>query len=506
MQRHCANIICFFLYFNENFLLLCYLHENFYLYIDTGELYGWGRNEFQQICSENICSEPIIFTPILLSTSAFRISGMACGSVYSVLFSNTSFIGIEPRIPYVVDLNESTFKFLDQLLNNVSGGNNTLINITNAEPVRHPPSQEIECISVACLNLLRLQFHALITNNISSKCVGLTEGSRILTSLKSRILQLAGGYHVLKTIQDAAQRTLQIGWSILLPSASERALTLTSLLPSEPGVSSSGHRFMTDLLVGSLMAEEGLQTALKQAINSEPEDASNEHNLPLLHLIKQLLRNNSALIQARLTQLVNNGPYYKTYNDFNIKTSEPISPSLDLLHRFQRLLLSYIHQAGTIDELTGADALLAKYIQHLTTSCVATLSKAYEIAAQGKENGVAEILTGDVSDTLLHELLVGLVLLHRDKSIILLQSFDWSNTFIPLLGVLDDLNRLICDSEIQDNDNMGWPGIICRNPNIPVQSDEETILIRQSDLENHILDEGKWILINGFVYDIADYQ
>lgn len=254
------------------------------------------------------------------------------------------------------------------------------------------------------------------------------------------------------------------------------------------------------------MAEEGLQTALKQAINSEAEETSNSHNLPLLHLIKQLLRNNSALTQARLTQLLVNGPYYKAYEDCNVKTTEPLSPSLELLHRFQRLLLSYIHQASSLDELSGAEALLGEYIHHLVTSCIVTLSKAYEIASQGKENNVTEILAADVSDTLLYELLVGLVLLHRDKPMILLQSFDWSNTFIPLLGILDDLNRIVCDSEIQDNDNMGWPGIICRNSNIPFQTDEETILVRQSDLENHILDDGKWILLNGFVYDIADYQ
>lgn len=468
----------------------------------SGELYGWGRNDFQQICHASISRDPIIATPILTAPASFRIDGMACGAAHSILFCNSSVMGVEARIPYVVDLTESTFKFLEQLLSIVSASGPT-------ENVRaHPPSQEFECISVACLNLLRLQFHALISNNVSPKSIGLGECSRLLTNLKMRILQLAGGSNILKTIQESAQRALQIGWSVLLPSASERAQTLTSLLPSEPGVSpTSGHRFMTDLLVGSLMAEEGLQTALKQAINADAQERSNsQNNLPLLHLIKQLLRNNAALTQARLTQLLIVGSnYFKSPVDILTKVPEPLSPSLDLLHRFQRLLLAHIHQS-TAEDLSNAEALLAKYIQTVVQLSITTLSKAYEVAAQGKEAFVGDVLSADISDTLLYELLLGLVLLHRDKKSIILQSIDWNNTLIPLLGVLDDLNRMICESDIQDIDNMGWPGIICRGTSKVAQYTEDALLIRPADFENHILDNGKWIIVNGFVYDLQDYQ
>lgn len=348
--------------------------------------------------------------------------------------------------------------------------------------------------------------YAIISNGIQPKTIGLAEGSRLLVNLKSRILQLAGGSNILKTIQEAAQKTLQIGWSILLPSATERAQTLTSLLPSEPSISTSGHRFMTDLLVNSLMADEGLQTALKQAINAEPEDClNNGQNLPLLHLIKQLLRNNSALTQARLSQfLVTGTSYYK--NDENLsKVPEQLSPSLDLLHRFQRLLLAQIHQSQS-DDCNGAEALLGKYVQNVVTMSITTLSKAYEIASHSKEINISEILSADISDTLLYELLLGLILLHRDKKAIILQSIDWNNTFVPLLGILNNLNRIVCESEVQDKDNMGWPGIICRGSSKAAQSIEESTLIRVADLENHIADNGKWIIMNGFVYDIQDYQ
>jgi hypothetical protein len=51
-------------------------------------------------------------------------------------------------------------------------------------------------------------------------------------SLKQHVVELASNIGVLNTIQSAAQATLQAGWSILLPTADERAKTLSALLPS----------------------------------------------------------------------------------------------------------------------------------------------------------------------------------------------------------------------------------------------------------------------------------
>lgn len=471
----------------------------------NGEVFGWGRNDYQQICPSSICKEPLVKQPILATHPSVYAFGIACGAAQSVIWSQTSIQGVPTRIPFVIDLSEHTFRLLDQLLGMVSGQDSNN---------RQTPNQEAECIAVACLNLLRLQLHALIANGLSPKSVGLSEGSRLLVSLKTRILNLAGGANVLKTMQETAQWALQVGWSVLLPTASERAQTLTSLLPSEPGISTAGHRFMTDLLVGSLMAEGGLETALKQAIRLESNDCvDNGHNLPLLHLIKQLLRNNSALTQAKLTQLLLNTGIVKPEEENSSLSSltilysqEHSSPSLDLLHRFQRLLFSHIHQSPKTEDLIGAELLLSKYLQSAVSLCIQSLQKAHEIALQGKE-GVADILMTDISDTLLNELLIGLIILKRDRPT-LMPSFDWSHHFVPLLHALDNLNRLICDSDLQDSDDLGWPGIICRGNHKNTTSTtqpEELTLIRKHDFENHILDGGKWILLNGYVCDLSDY-
>lgn len=85
-------------------------------------------------------------------------------------------------------------------------------------------------------------------------------------------MELATHSNVLDTIQTSAQRVLESAWTILLPTPDERARALSNLLPhqsAESSQQSSGRRFMTDLLVSSLMTDGGLKTSLLAAIKLE---------------------------------------------------------------------------------------------------------------------------------------------------------------------------------------------------------------------------------------------
>lgn len=465
------------------------------LLMENGELYGFGKNDFSQICPPCITKEAIISKPILTTPPFLKINGISCGSTQSIIWSHSAMICIPPKIPFVIDLSEQTFRLLDQLLSCVCGNISSAGAAAASVEPDHPPNQEAECIAVASLNLMCLQFHAMICNNISPKKVGLT-GAR-LKNIKSRILQLSGGNSILKTIQEAAQSALQVGWSILLPTPSERAQTLTSLLP-DPS-QASAHRFMTDLLVGSIMAEGGLETALNQIINSESHDCE---QLPLLDLLKQLLHNNSNLTQTRLNQLLIEN-LTKTSDELII--DETSSSSIDLLHKFQRLVLSHICAAANIsNDLSGAESLLESYIILMSSLCVSTLTKAQEVIVQEKEN-VANILQCDISDSLLYELLLGLILIQKERPSFL-SSFKWMENLLPLLTALDSINRLLYDTDVKNSDHMGWPGIICRdNDNDRQTVQSETQLIRKNDFENSLLDGCKWIIINGCVYDVKDF-
>ncbi|KAI8034196.1 hypothetical protein M5D96_013047 [Drosophila gunungcola] len=496
----------------------------------SGEVFGWGRNDSQQICPASVSSEPLLRIPILVALPTLPASGIACTSGQSLVWTQSTHQGVPLRAPFVIDLGEPTFRLLDQLLGMCSSQDN-----------RQTPNQESECIAVACLNLVRLQLLALIANGVEPRQVGLASGSRLLGSLKARILGLAGGSQVLRTIQVAAQQALQDGWSVLLPTAAERAQTLTSLLPSEPGqASSAGHRFMTDLLVSSLMAEGGLESALQHAIRLESSSCSSADcgdgvHLPLLQLITRLLGNNAALSQTRLSpalgkhhqqqlQQMQQEKEEEEREQHGHKHQEPsTSPSLSLLHRFQRLLLAHIHQAEPEEETTGAEALLLQYLHALIPACVGTLQKAHELALQCREHPaehslgpqlgqqvghLGRILQADISDALLHELLVGLVLLKRDRPQCL-GNLRWARLFLPLLRVLDRLNRALGEGELRDGDDMGWPGIICRGGpkgQGPPPADPETHYVRRADMENLLLDGTRCIILAGYVCDLTGYS
>ena len=74
--------------------------------------------------------------------------------------------------------------------------------------------------------------YAAISQGESGLRLGLVPGGSLITSLKQRVVALASNNGVLSTVQTAAQAVLQNGWSLLLPTAEERARALSALLPT----------------------------------------------------------------------------------------------------------------------------------------------------------------------------------------------------------------------------------------------------------------------------------
>ena len=79
------------------------------------------------------------------------------------------------------------------------------------------------------------QLHVAITEQISPESLHLQPGSPLLTSIKQCVVELARSPRVIASIQSAAQSTLRTGWLLLLPTVSERASTLSQLLPASEG-------------------------------------------------------------------------------------------------------------------------------------------------------------------------------------------------------------------------------------------------------------------------------
>ena len=392
-------------------------------------------------------------------------------------------------------VNVDIFRCLDQLLAEVWDG-------LDGRRDWPPPKQEQECIAVACLNLLKLQFHSILQRKIRLNC--LQPGTTLLASLKNKVVELASNANVLETIQKSAQGCLQVSWMILLPTPDERARALSGLLPNsnDPNAGSgcipTGKRFMTDLLVSSLMADGGLETALMAAIKVEVQDLENnffekelkdkdvtneaidqellmteqaqleseskrylnqglnQHkvsNIPLMLLVKQLLKNCGFHVTASLR----NGLF------------EQNNSNLNLLLRFQRLLFVQLfndvdhfyanHPASEQDYHQGKLSLMKKYMNLLSSHVTEILPLATSLAQEGPSQyiQVCQILQKDVIGLLLPEFIMSLTLLHLEDNHKLLNSSV--SSLQSWLQILDQFNGLAQGSAKEDQDDLSWPGM-----------------------------------------------
>nr|XP_034301898.1 E3 ubiquitin-protein ligase HERC2 isoform X2 [Crassostrea gigas] len=509
---------------------------------EDGELYGWGRNEQGQLGNPSISN----FTePTLIGgMEGKNIIGVACGPTQTFAWTSGGQWIVSSRVPFIVDVCKSTFEQLDELLGEVC--------VDMDGQSDWPPPQDKECLAVAGLNLLNLQFYATICQSESTEGLGLGPGSPLVTSLKQRVVSLASNVGVINTVQLAAQNALQSGWSILLPTAEERARTLSTLLSNEVGhdasIMSPGQRFMTDLLVSSLMADGGLESALEAAIKNEiseiegkkereetselltceksgdvqtspldpypPEGDENGATIPLLQLIQQLLRNSASYSLSHLEDIS---------KDHFLKTEEwevsDTSSSLDLLLQVQRLLVSRIFPLdgegqvptmGTEKELQllGAGSLLRKYTLLLGNHVAMILPQATSLACVSSKHFsvVSQVLTKDVTGVLLPEMVTSMVLLqlkapgviHASRSVLVLEE---------ILDILDTYNKLAPGLDRDDKEDLAWPGVWSYTLEKYTHKPSEDInIIRQADLENHNKDGGLWVVIHGKVYDVQEFK
>ncbi|CAL1297267.1 unnamed protein product [Larinioides sclopetarius] len=516
---------------------------------EEGEVYGWGQNDNGQLGD---------FTgpePALIASFRGKNVRAACGDKRTLIWCTDEPSTIKLKLPYIVDVRPVTFQLLDELLKFIFDGPDGGFVISS--------SLEKECIAVSCLNLLKLQLSAAINNKLENSSVGDID---LLQSLKQQVIDLAVTPGVASAVQAAAQSVLRVGWVILLPTADERAKALSLLLSgSQNSGGNSGCHFMIDLLVHSLMADGGLESALSTAVKVEleeieyavvdqglmledknitstrtgeslnstsvPDDPDfadvlgKSCDIPLLYLLKQLLRNVST---QTLLKLENNVPETMTSSAIKFEKLEKMekSPSLNLLLRFQRLLVSEFYSSRNNDldtekekddtckhslslRLKGLAALLRKYVCLLTSFVCKALSEASSLGTSGTYlfAVASSILESDITGVLLPEFLVCLVQLE-----IMYPSLIHEAQLIPvlsqLLDHLDKFNQLAPGMDREDTADLLWHGIPSSNLSLAamVHSNEDYPIIYKTDLENHNKDNGLWTIIHGKVYDLQEFK
>ncbi|KAG7243777.1 hypothetical protein INR49_008900, partial [Caranx melampygus] len=250
----------------------------------------------------------------------------------------------------------------------------------------------------------------------------------------------------------------------------------------------------------------------KDLINTGIYESAGKKSLPLVQLVQQLLRNIASQTIARLKDVARRISNYLEAEH----VSKERSASLDLLLRFQRLLVAKLYLGisgmenvhGCNPELLGVGSLLKKYIALLCTHIGDILPVATSIASTGRRHfaEVFRVIEGDLTGVLLPELVVSiLLLLTIDAS--LMQETGSIPLLAGLLEHLDRFNHLAPGHERDDNEDLAWPGIMGSFfTGQSSKNNEEVSLIRKADLENHNKDGGFWTVIDGKVYDIKDFQ
>ena len=126
----------------------------------------------------------------------------------------------------------------------------------------------------------------------------LTENVQLLLCLCRHML-----HHVVHVVMPSLSLSLSISLSHSL------SLSFSVLVQGE--VVPKGQQFMIQLLVNSLMADQGLENSLRTAIAMETKDEEEtlhgqqiqEQVVPLLHLVQQLISNTTSVLLPYLKQV-----------------------------------------------------------------------------------------------------------------------------------------------------------------------------------------------------------
>ncbi|XP_068628740.1 probable E3 ubiquitin-protein ligase HERC2 [Battus philenor] len=493
-----------------------------------GALYAWGTHDRAQI------SKPV---PQLLQVfnSSFKVHGVSSGPTQIFAWSEETPRDLPSSMPFVIDLSENTFKYLERLLR------------IAVEQSTTTTLKENECLAISCLNLLRLQVHAWqCSKGTDSEGSSGSEQRTWCNGVHTALVALAEG-RAGAGAAAAARRTLAAAWPLLLPTPQQRAQHLIALLPHGTSPASAGARFMTELLVWSLLGGGGLRDALKNALQVHSTDTYNHLQLddeydqvdivtgqcapqssinadnvdhaqggcteeyqidnatssengasvPLMHLVKHLIRNTTCQTQMHINAIIN-GDTSKTDDP---KGHDTVSPSCDLLIRFQRLLFCEAMwsrggrntRGGVRVLLTQYTALLAEHVQ-TTLGC---FSRAVHRADNQQLVALCDVISADITGRVISELGAWVCACAARSSCALM---DCAMSLVSIARACDDAARALPSATRMNTDLLGWPGLITRKHQL------NNTIIRKCDIQNHIKEGGSWIVVGGHVFDVQNFD
>lgn len=430
-------------------------HEN--------EVYAWGNNTMGQ-CGQGHTSTPITKPKKVLGLEGVSIQQITAGTSHSLAWTAvpTDRQLVAWHRPFCVDLEESTFVYLRNFLENYCDG---IENITPPAPFLS--KRDHHQFLLLCMKLLSI--HLSLAHAGGTGAIVLGAQSRPLRNLLFRLIDT----NMPDEIQKAVLSTLSIGPSLLLPPLRERIELLVSLLPQGPhslNSLSKGQRFQLDMVLSSLQDQShiasllgyssfGEVTALglppTPALSVQPFSVSSSSEpYDPLHMAEVLLRTLLLSIgfytERAFGELEKNSD--KQFPNESTGQNDPPSHFHQLLSGLQKHLLAhcYIHSSPEDD---SSVTLLCEHLYLLLPCAAETVRRSTKLLKQTlMDNHIMRKL-----HTVLYNSVAGSLLCQVLYSLLLLPLSTVQPLLRQLLALLESLNiftRLLPETALQEEQEL----------------------------------------------------
>ncbi|ESP05641.1 hypothetical protein LOTGIDRAFT_181433 [Lottia gigantea] len=301
-------------------------------------IYAWGNNAMGQ-CGQGHSQSPLTRPRKVFGLEGVSIQQISAGTSHSVAWTS---LPLDRTIvawhrPFCVDLQESTFKYLQKFLERYCTGFNN-----SDTPAPFLSDQEHQKFVLLCFKILTSHLSLALAGGLGGELLG--SQTKLLRSLLFKLIDTK----TTDAIQEAVSETLSIGASLLLPPLKERMELLHSLLPQGTGwdILTTGQRMQVSIILTSLQDNQQISTVLgftscllvtsQQTIPTEP---TRELQLAEV-LMKTILHNLASHTEKILNEMEKNSDKDKSLLLTN--SAPPMNLGL-LLSSLQKHLLAYCH-------------------------------------------------------------------------------------------------------------------------------------------------------------------
>ncbi|XP_055489136.1 LOW QUALITY PROTEIN: probable E3 ubiquitin-protein ligase HERC1 [Leucoraja erinacea] len=411
------------------------------------EVYAWGNNAMGQ-CGQGHTSTPIAKPKKVIGLEGIPVQQITAGTSHSLSWTAapTDRQLVAWHRPFCVDLEDSTFSYLQTFLDRYCDG------INNEVPPQPFFSQrEHHHFVFLCLKLLSTHLSLAQTGGTGATVLG--QQGRPLRNLLFRLIDS----DVPSSIEEAVNETLSVGASLLLPPLRERTELLHNLLPQGPErweSLSKGQRMQLDIILTSLQDQSHIASLLgysspvdmtegfSQKCCSD-QDSSNSGTIDHFHLaeilLKTLLRNIGFYTERAFGELEKNSD--KQQSNTSNTESGPPSHVHQLLSALHKHLLAHCYSNAAAKDQLSID-LLHKHLHLLLLYA----SDTYRRSAILLKESLVDSSVTDKLHGILFNSAAGSILCQVVYSLLLLPAGivrPMLGSLLDLLQPLDCLNRLL---------------------------------------------------------------